>query len=95
MEPNTQLAQLEALQAAVQGRGNFAGLKSLNYAEAAALYDRFDAIPPDQRTPAISAALLKAHAATPTPAEQSLPQAFNAAKLAQVRTFFEAMSGPQ
>jgi hypothetical protein len=94
-ELNTQLA-LERLQAAaIQGRGNFAELKSLPFTAAAALYDRFDAMTPSDRTPAINAALLEAHRAKPTPADQNLPLGIDGAKLAQVRTFIQAISSPQ
>jgi hypothetical protein len=94
-ELNTQLA-LERLQAAAtQGRGNFAELKSLPFTAAAALYDRFDAMTPCDRTPAINAALLKAHQATPIPTDQNLPQGVDIVKLAQVRTFIQAISSPQ
>src|SRR5580700_8242663 len=93
MEPNTQLS-LERLQVAVIGRGNFAELKSLPFAAAAALYDRFDAMTPSDRAPAINAALLKAHQATPIPTDQNLPQGVDIVKLAQVRTFIQAISSP-
>jgi hypothetical protein len=94
MEPNGQLA-LERLQATILGRGNFAELKSLPLTIAAALYDRLDTMPPSDRPPEINAALVKAHHATPTPTEQNLPLGINVAKLAQVRTFIDALSGPQ
>jgi hypothetical protein len=95
MESNPQLAQLERLQTLVLARGNFAELKSLPFTAAAALYDRFDAMTPSDRTPAINAALLKAHQAKPTPADQNLPLGIDVAKLAQVRTFIQAVSSPQ
>ena len=93
-QPNAQLA-LERLQASILGRGNFAELKSLSLTAAAALYDRLDTMPPSDRPPEINAALLKAHHATPTPTEQNLPLGVNVAKLAQVRTFIDALSSPQ
>jgi hypothetical protein len=95
MEPNAQLEQLERLQTLVLGRGNFAELKSLPFAAAAALYDRFDAMTPSDRPPAVNAALLEAHQAKPTPADQNLPLGIDGAKLAQVRTYIQAISSPQ
>jgi hypothetical protein len=94
MEPDSQLA-LERLQATILGRGNFGELKSLSFTAAAALYDQFDAMTPTDRTPAINAALLKAHQAKPTPADQNLSLGIDVAKLAQVRTFIQAVSSPQ
>ena len=94
MEPEAQLP-LERLQATILGRGNFAELKSLPFTAAAALYDQFDAMKPTDRTPAINAAILKAHQAKPTPADQNLSLGIDAAKFAQVRAFIQAVSGPQ
>jgi hypothetical protein len=94
MEPEAQLP-LERLQAAILGRRNFAELKSLPFTAAAALYDRFDAMTPSDRTPAINAALLKAHQAKPTPADQKFSLGIDVAKFAQVRAFIQAVSGPQ
>lgn len=94
MESNPQLAQLERLQTLVLGRENFAELKSLPFTAAAALYDRFDAMTPSDRAPAINAALLKAHQAKPTPADQNLSLGIDVAKFAQVRAFMQAVSGP-
>jgi hypothetical protein len=95
MEPNAQLAQLERLQTVAIGRGNFAELKSLPFTAAAALYDRFDAMTPSDLTPAINAALLKAHQAKPTPDDQNLSLGIDVAKFAQVRAFIQAVSSPQ
>jgi hypothetical protein len=94
MEPDSQLA-LERLQATILGRGNFGELKSLPFTAAATLYERFDAMAPSERTPAINAALLKAHQAKPIPEDQNLSLGMDAAKFAQVRAFVQAVSGPQ